>query len=217
MKLAAVSIILLAGIFVVVFGASSCSINHRSGDYTCTKQQDCAAGRTCQDGFCVLTMQLDSGVGKIDAPKQPPPDAGDSCPSQCTSCDTVAKTCVVDCAVNPNTCNGPVVCPTGYACDIRCTTTSSCRSGVNCLNATSCKLDCSGSESCRNVACGTGKCNVDCAGTGSCRGIGCAQSCACDVTCHAGALCTSITCPSGCFNTGLPGCTSQAPMCNTCP
>ncbi len=215
MKLAALWIALSA-IFVVTFGASSCSINHRSGDYTCSKQQDCSAGRICTDGFCVLQTQLDSGV-KMDAPK-PPPDASDGCPSVCTSCDTNAKTCVVDCAVNPSICNGPVVCPTGYACDVRCTTSNACRNGVNCLSSTSCTVTCSGSESCRNIACGTGKCSVDCSGTGSCRGVGCAQSCACDVTCHINASCTSLTCPSGCFGgTQFGGCTSLAPGCNTCP
>jgi len=203
----------LAAVWITLLVAG-CSINHRSGDYACTKQSDCAAGRICTDGFCVLQMQLDSGV-KMDGANHP--DGGDTCPSPCTSCDLGAKTCVVDCSVNPSACNNAVVCPTGFACDIRCSTSGSCKNGVNCLNAKSCAIDCSGTNSCRNLACGTGKCTVDCSGGSSCRGVGCAQSCACDVTCHIGSLCESVTCPSGCFSgSQLPGCTSLAPGCNTC-
>ena len=192
---------------------AACSIQHRTGEYACTKQSDCNNGRTCTDGFCVLP-----GGGNPDAPKTVDgathADAN-GCPPGCSTCDTTKHTCTIDC--RSSNCNGAVACPAGYKCDIQCDTDNSCRNGVDCTAALSCNVTCSGNSSCRNVSCGLGPCDVSCSGPSSCRGVACGNSCACDVTCTGSqscgdtAVCTSFACKSGL------GCTSVPTVCHSCP
>jgi hypothetical protein len=205
----------LVALWLVVLGfaiitASSCSISHRSDDFACTKQSDCSTGRTCTDGYCVAP-QLDSGVNT---------DGPTNCPAQCTSCNTNAKTCTIDCALNGTACNQQVTCPVGWSCNIDCSTPNSCRNGVTCANSQACTITCSGAQSCRTLTCGAGRCNVDCIGNGSCRNVTCGQACACDITCQANSLCANLTCkaPPNCTaQVPLLGCTSLTIGCNTCP
>lgn len=220
MKLVLAWIILLA---VAAITAGSCSINHASDQFECTKPADCAgfAGRTCTGGYCVLPG------GVVDAPKgadgrvadgrvtDAAIDAGNVCPAQCTSCDIGSDTCKIDCAVT--NCNAAVVCPPGWNCDVECTTTNSCRQGVTCTGDKACKINCSGAGSCRMLQCGSGKCDVACSGIQSCRGVACGQSCGCDVTCGLNAYCDTVTCTSFQCDTGR-GCSSQiSPSCDSCP
>lgn len=200
---------------LTALGAGSCSINHKSGDFECTKQSDCVGGRTCNGGYCVFP------TGTIDAP---PGDTvvvdgaidGNACPAQCTSCDLGSHTCRVDCAVS--SCNGPIVCPAGWNCDVACSTASSCRAGVTCTGAGTCKIACTGTGSCRDLQCGSGKCDITCSGSNSCRNVACSPSCGCDVKCTPGvASCEGVTCTAIQCDTGL-GCSSQITnSCDTCP
>src|SRR2546423_5386221 len=106
---------------------ASCSINHHSGEFTtCDKQSDCLGSQQCIGGVCQLPGGQDSGPpgdGK-------PPDAGKTCPAQCTSCRLDTMECTVDCAVSPATCNGQITCPEGFSCNILCSVTNSCRNGI---------------------------------------------------------------------------------------
>lgn len=192
---------------------AACSIQHRSGEYACTKQSDCNNGRTCTDGFCVLP-----GGGGPDAPKSiDAPSHGDSasCPAGCSTCNVGQKTCTIDC--RSSNCNGQVACPAGYKCDIQCDTDNSCRNGVDCTAALSCNITCSGGNTCRNVECGLGPCDVACSGVSSCRGVACNSSCACDVTCTGNQSCSdTIACTSLACKSGL-GCTSVPTVCHSCP
>lgn len=207
------SVLVLASI-----SAGSCSINHRSGEFECSKQSDCPDGRVCTGGYCVVPG------GTVDAPKSDGPaidgTPGDgpmnNCPPQCTSCDQGSHTCKIDCAVT--SCNSQVVCPTGWNCDVACTVSNSCRSGVKCpAGANSCNITCSGTGSCRSLECGTGKCDVACTGSMSCRGVDCGNSCGCDVKCGPGATCEAVQCTAFQCDTGL-GCSSMVvPSCRTCP
>jgi len=198
---------------------ASCSVSHRSGDFACENQADCASGRTCMDGFCVA-LQADASVpGDASVPVDggPPVDAN-LCPSQCTSCSNDTKTCNIDCRLNGGACNGPLKCPEGWNCNLLCSTTNSCRNGVTCPAGRSCTITCSGRQSCSKFACGTGQCNVDCTGQESCTDVSCGPACACDITCGLNAACTNLTCKSRDCN--LPrGCTSlplSTAACNTC-
>lgn len=184
--------------------AAGCSVSHKSGDFACDVQSDCANGRSCIDGFCVLPD--DGGV----------PDAL-VCPSVCTSCsfDQKQKSCTIDCALNGG-CTQQVTCPTGFSCQVLCSRDGACSNGVSCLGATSCKITCSGTQSCRGLVCGLGVCNVACTGNASCGEVSCGSSCACDVSCGGVALCRNLTCKPSC-NIGTRGCTSLAGNCNTCP
>lgn len=211
----------LAALVVAGLTAASCSINHRSGEYECVSQADCKDGRVCTGGYCIVP----GGVG-IDAPApgdgprpDGPPDAPQNvCPAQCSSCNTTAKTCKIDCAVTNCTGSQPIVCPQGWSCEILCTTANSCRAGINCINAKDCNITCSGTQSCRTLVCGTGPCDIECTGTSSCRGINCSNSCACDVTCGDAALCEQVTCSDfTCRDQLNGGCTSQRIGCETCP
>jgi hypothetical protein len=202
---------------IAIASAASCSVDHRSGDFTCETTADCTGGRVCDGGFCVQTEP-----DPPDAPPPGPPDAmrrpdANQCPEPCTSCDVEDKICTVDCAAADGLCTtGSIVCPDGWACDIRCTTQNSCRSGVNCLEARSCKLTCSGESACRGVQCGPGPCDISCTGQNSCRNIACNNSCACGVTCAAqGACADTVTCTSFQCDVGL-GCSTLPFGCNTC-
>lgn len=181
---------------------AGCSVSHRSGDFACDKQGECANGRSCVDGLCVLPE--DAGI-----------DGAGVCPSVCTSCTLDQRICTIDCARNGG-CRQLVTCPLGFACNVLCSQDSACTSGVNCTGGTSCKITCSGTQSCRNLSCGLGPCTVSCTGNASCGEIACGNSCSCDVTCSASALCRNLTCKQGCAS-GTRACTSLPLGCNTCP
>ena len=200
--------------------AVSCSIKHASEQYDCDTTADCAPlgdNRVCSDGICVVPGGNPKDAA-IDGPRIDAPIDGPMlvCPSQCTSCNLDKKECVIDCNTNPSACNAQITCPLGWACNVKCNTSSSCRMGVSCVQATSCKVECTGSFSCRNVACGAGPCSVGCSGSSSCSGIACNTSCACDVGCNNGASCFNVTCTKPQCDTGL-GCSSIPTGCNTCP
>ncbi|MBC7974013.1 MAG: hypothetical protein H7138_03440 [Myxococcales bacterium] len=214
----------------------SCSINHRSTDFLCERTSQCSTDRVCSDGFCVLRRPVDAGV-EIDAPLPPPPprDAAVVCPEQCTSCDTDAMSCTVDCARGGDVCDRPIVCPEGWTCDIKCTTRGSCNSGIDCTDAKSCSIgcvgpntcntiacdtsncsiDCIGENSCTNVDCGSGKCDLLCTGGQACEKVDCSRACACDVDCGLND-CLGVTCPSEDCTEFFGGCTSRPQGCNLC-
>ncbi|HEU4733010.1 MAG TPA: hypothetical protein VFT22_34185 [Kofleriaceae bacterium] len=189
--------------------ATGCSVSHRSEDFACGPDSRCAGNRVCIDGLCVIPD--DAGVR---------PDARQgSCPAQCTSCDGATKTCTIDCAVDANACAQRVTCPTGWSCEIACSTPNACRSGIICTNAKACTITCAGRQSCDTVVCGAGPCNVDCSGRDSCNEVSCGPSCACDVTCQFVSSCAALSCTSADCTSLSPfgGCTSEAQGCNTCP
>ncbi|NVB79993.1 MAG: hypothetical protein HOV81_16475 [Kofleriaceae bacterium] len=206
----------IIGLLIAVSATTSCSINHRSDQYACTKSSDCEPGRTCSDGFCITGEGPVVDAGKVDAPKTP--DGGQpGCPSQCTSCNATTKSCVIDCAMANGACNQPIVCPAGFKCDIRCNQDNACRQGINCLQGASCQISCSARQSCDQVACGPGACSVTCNGVQSCRNVACGNSCACDVMCTGNQACFggSISCSSIACRSGL-GCTSSPNLCHSC-
>ena len=210
----------LSVLVLAAISAGSCAINHKSGEFECSKQSDCANGRVCTGGYCVVPG------GTVDAPKNdgpitidgPPIDGSmNVCPAQCTSCNQGTHTCKIDCAAT--SCNGQVVCPPGWNCDVACSVANSCRSGVTCPpSGNSCNITCSGTGSCRSLECGTGKCDVNCTGSMACRGVNCGNSCGCDVKCAVGAACEAVQCTSFQCDTGL-GCSSQLNpgACEMCP
>ena len=171
--------------------ASSCSIDHPSDAFACTTPSQCSDGRSCVDGFCVVST-------------------GSACPSQCTTCDTAAKTCGIT-GGNGNT----ITCPSGFHCDITCAG-GNCRT-VDCSTAASCTILCSGEGSCEIVTCGAGPCDVTCSGKSSCKnGVNCQSSCACDVLCTGQQSCDSGSrCPMQACDSG-PGCTSLPASCDRC-
>jgi hypothetical protein len=210
-----IGMLVVAGVVAI-----SCSIKHPSEQFECATQADCDAlgdNRVCTDGLCVGTGGNGKDAG-VDAVKRDAagPDAA-VCPAACTSCSPEQKECLIDCAANPSACVPQVICPTGWACDIRCTTQNACRNGIDCRNSTSCSVDCAGNSACRNIACGPGSCDVSCTGINSCRGIQCGPSCACDVTCGGGALCESVFCTALTCRTFEGGCDSMRTGCETCP
>lgn len=210
MKLAIAGGVFAVGIAAVL----SCSINHRSDQYSCAVNGDCENGRVCENGFCVVPGAT------LDAPRNdapgPPIDAAASCPGQCTSCNMQQKTCTIDCKLT--NCSGKVTCPPGYNCTILCNVENACRSGVSCEQSTACAVECTGRQSCEDVVCGPGPCAVECSGVQSCRNVSCANSCACDVTCTGGQSCSEgIRCTSfACRNNTGRGCTSVPAFCHSC-
>jgi hypothetical protein len=215
-KVLVATVMTVAMMFVI---ATSCSINHRSDQFSCSKPSDCSDGRECINGSCVVPG------GDIDAApgdgKPPPPD-GRTCPDGCTSCDFNTMKCTIDCAGGAD-CTRELACPAGgWNCIFLCTVNDACSNGIDCSQAKSCSLTCSGARSCDNVNCGTGKCTASCTGTNACRGVDCSQSCACDVTCNGNVgACfdPGVFCPLssvvGTCDTGL-GCTSQPTGCHHC-
>jgi hypothetical protein len=213
MKLAAYWLLGLA------LAAAGCSVSHRSGDFTCERQMDCASGRTCIDGFCVAP-QADASVpgdARVLIDAAPPSDAN-LCPSVCTSCSNDTTTCNIDCQRNGGACNGPIKCPEGWDCNVLCSTINSCRNGVTCPAGRPCNITCSGRMSCSKFACGSGACAIECTGLDSCTDLSCGTACACDITCGISASCNGLTCKSedctlrrGCTSLSLP-----TTLCNTC-
>jgi hypothetical protein len=202
-----IRVLILAGLAAL---AAGCSVDHRSGEFTCSRQQDCSGNRVCVGGWCV----------DPSAPDAAGPDAGgradaNQCPVPCTSCDPAAKQCTIDADQLPN--SDSITCPTGWTCDILCTQENTCRDGIDCLAAAGCTITCSGDNACRDIECGPGPCEVACSGDDSCRGVDCSTSCACDVTCTGNQSCgDAILCPGFACDTGV-GCTSFPPTCNDCP
>ena len=201
----------------------SCSVNHRSGDYACAKQSDCASPRVCEQGFCTVPpgVPIDGPPSTVDGhlnqDASTHPDASSNiCPSICTSCDLGSHKCKIECNLNPSSCNGTVTCPDGFDCNIDCNTPNACRNGVDCTNAAACAITCVGTGSCRGLQCGDGPCSVFCTGSSSCRGIACNGSCACDVECGSISLCQDISCPGLACDTVTGGCNLTGPGCNTC-
>lgn len=171
---------------------SACSINERSGDYSCAVQTDCSSGRVCTDGLCIVGGTGSNGMG---------------CPTGCTTCNVAAKTCAID---GGNT----VTCPTGWDCAVTCSRQGSC-SKVDCDGAKSCTLTCSGTESCKDVRCRSGQCKVTCSGQNSCDAVDCQSSCACDVTCAQNACNQNPLCPAPACATAT-GCSSMPASCGGC-
>lgn len=211
----------LTALALTVIASSSCSINHKSGDYVCTVQADCEPGRLCLNGYCIVPGGVIDAPKLTDAPKRDAPQMIDSpmnvCPPQCTSCAEGSKTCTIDCGLTNCNGNNPIVCPTGYNCAILCSTNNACANGIDCGSAASCAITCSGAGSCRNIECGTGDCDVKCQGQNSCRGIDCGDSCACDVSCAFNSSCEFLTCSSQQCDPVGRGCSSLPPGCDTCP
>lgn len=203
----------ILGLFIAVSATTSCTINHRSDQYACTKNSDCDPGRTCSDGFCISGGNIIADAPKGDAPKSP--DGGNACPSQCTSCNSATKSCVIDCSMANGACNEEITCPAGFKCDIRCNSEGACRKGINCLQAASCQIACASRQSCEDVVCGPGACSLTCNGVNSCRDVSCGNSCACDVTCTGSQSCLGVQCSSLACRSGL-GCSSASSFCHSC-
>lgn len=182
---------------------TSCAVHRRSSDLpTCTTDLDCLLvnGGVCDHGYCV--------------------DAGSVCPSPCTSCDLVDKTCDVQCD-SSHIC-GAVKCPPGFDCTIRCDT-GTC-GDIDCAGATHCRIDCRSAMACGNLNCGPAACDISCNGQGACPSIDCANSCRCDVSCNAnGVACPNMSCRVAaggpCTRNGSAGgnCSSNPTGCDTCP
>lgn len=209
MRTAAIVIAFAAGIA----GAASCFVDRRSGEFTCTKDEDCAGlepARTCDEGagFCV---------------------PGD-CPAQCNGgCNQDAKTCTINCLA-AGTCDN-VHCPGEYTCSINCNAPNACdrvdcgeskACTITCLGANACgnvdcggpgdpecTVTCNGNNACGDVTCDEAACTVLCIGNGACGDIDCVDSCNCRASCLTGS-CGDVTCPAGCTQ-GM-GCGG----CNTC-
>lgn len=195
------AVVALAGFAAV--SSTSCFVHRRSGDLpTCTTDLDCVLVNlgVCDHGYCV--------------------DASSACPSPCTSCDLIDKTCEVQCSAGTGC--GAVQCPPGFDCTIRCGNTSC--GDIDCAEAKRCKIDCSGAMACGNVNCGPAECEISCSGQNACPSIDCASSCKCDVTCNnSGTACPSMSCPmvdgTSCTRLGSAGgnCDSNPAGCDTCP
>lgn len=202
----------LAALLAFAISMPACDVNHKSGEYACSKNTDCDSGRICNEGFCIVSEKT------VDAPRGDGPrgDAmGSSCPPGCTACNLSEKTCTINCMAGAN-CTNTVTCPTGYKCDILCNTDNACRNGVNCQASKACNVECTGKQSCQNVQCGPGPCDVACMGVASCKGVSCNSSCACDVACTGNQSCTSgIQCTSPACDSGS-GCTSMPLFCRNC-
>lgn len=200
---------------LVLLGLAACSVDHRSGDFVCTRTADCTGNRVCVDGFCVdptapdAAGGIDGRPGTVDARVD-----ADLCPPECTTCDPAAHSCFIDCSGNSD-CNSTVHCPTGWSCQIQCDGDNSCRNGIDCRDADACTISCGGQSSCRGVVCGFGPCDIQCTAENACRNIDCQASCACDVLCAVQGTCgDSISCPFGC-DAGF-GCSSSFPGCAVC-
>jgi hypothetical protein len=195
--------------------AASCSINHRSSEFTeCMRQADCSNGQSCIEGICQNPNNNNDAGTDADVR----PDAL-VCPSQCTSCRVDRLECRVDCSVSPATCNIKITCPEGWNCTVLCSGQNSCRSGIDCTAGKSCNIECSGTQSCRDIECGAGPCTTACTGSQSCRNVDCNDSCKCDVTCANAASCEGLTCSEPFCSVGGRGCSSSlVPACTTpCP
>ncbi len=211
----------LASAALAALTLAACGIDARSPLYRCEGPSDCASGRVCRDGWCVVAGDenpIDAGI------TPPPPDAAvvgepdaASCPAPCTSCDQ--DTCTVDCSVG-GSCPDLVVCPPDLACIVVCAGTDSCGAGVDCSAASSCDIGCTARDACSGaVVCGAGPCEVDCSQRQACTGgVDCSDSCSCEtrcsgfMSCHVQPQCPFFFCSDGfdCSAVG-PGCDQCAP------
>ncbi len=212
---------------------STACFDPRSDDYTCGPAGECAAGRVCQQGWCVVAAAIidsappdsyvppyDGAPDAIPPPDAPPlPDAGIAdafvCPPQCTDC--VTAPCHIDCAVT-GACPTLVVCPPGLQCKVECGP-SACLAGIDCSAASSCIIECSGDGSCAGpITCGAGRCRAECGGAPSCTGgIDCATACQCDTFCiGVGSCAPEPLCPGPAQCDNGTDCTSVPGPCNTC-
>lgn len=200
-----------------------CLVDRRSDEFRCAVPTDCAYGRTCELGWCVVSGSQgpDGGGGGVDGAPQPTPDGAVSTsacdPTQCTECDA-SGTCVIRCDTVDSCSSQVVQCQADVPCRVECTGLDSCDQSINCQAASSCEILCTGDGSCSDsIQCGSGPCNVTCTGITSCRSrVECEDSCACDTTCSDFASCAFLRCPGNtCRVDGE--CSSIAdPSCNTC-
>ena len=221
MKARALSLLLgltLAGVWI----ASACLVDRKSDLLACTVQTDCASGRVCESGFCVVDEN--------------------ACPSECKSCDmsVTPHICVLDgnngasftCPKNvhcditcasADACNN-ITCATGSSCTIVCSAGSACND-ITC-SGKSCNVMCTVANACDNVTCGggdNGSCAIACTADGACNSVHCPSACSCAVTCGTATACGGISCPKGqgnkyCTasqNDGEP-CITTAPNCDQC-
>lgn len=185
---------------------AGCQVDTRSDGFRCELPDDCAAGRTCVDGWCVLGDD-DAGVE--------PPDAL-VCPPVCDACE--AGRCVIRCDA-ASACAAEVVCPAGIPCTVECTGVGSCGGGVDCSASSDCDVECVAMTSCAGaISCGTGPCLVRCTAPDSCgSNIDCNSACACDVECTgAGSCAGNEDCPGGGSCDPGEGCTSAPNPCHSC-
>ncbi|HUH01643.1 MAG TPA: hypothetical protein VML75_06585 [Kofleriaceae bacterium] len=198
-----------------------CSIEHKSGQFACTTEADCSAGRTCTGGFCVAVESDIDANNPADADPADPDgsmnaDASTDCPPTCTSC--VTTTCVINCGT-ANACPDAVVCPAGWSCKVECEGLGACAMAVDCSQATNCLIECTNTDTCQGpISCGPGRCRVECGGDNSCAaGIACQDSCQCDTFCDGlGACATAPTCPPPGQCTSGINCISGPGPCFTC-
>ena len=204
--------------------ASACSIESRSQDYTCTTTSECADGRVCVQGWCVVGSPggpSDGGPGAIaDAAPPAPPDAGvtpdaSSCPPPCTSCEE--GVCLVECLQSAS-CTERIVCPFDLACEVVCAGVGSCLSGIDCTASRSCDVSCTARSACfGSIECGAGPCRVECGSRETCAtGIDCSDSCACETSCRGLDSCGAAPeCPSDRCTDGID-CTAEGSDCDVC-
>jgi len=214
---------------LVALAATACGFDRRSPGYACQPGDDCGAGRTCSQGWCVDIGGDAGDAGGGDAapvadadPNQPDAALGGPdafvCPGVCSSC-TVDGTCIIACDAT-GSCASGVVCPAGIPCKVECNGASSCAGAIDCSAATSCRVECTNQDACAGaIACGSGVCRVECGGSGSCSGgIDCVDACQCDTFCTGSGSCAvAPTCPppSQC-TTGGGECTGVPGPCNSC-
>ncbi|MGE0399054.1 MAG: hypothetical protein AB7T06_20255 [Kofleriaceae bacterium] len=161
---------------------SSCWVDRRTSDFTCKTDNDCLSfspSRVCDTdlGYCV------PGTNPTD------------CPPQCNAgCNKNQMTCAIACG-NGASCDGELVCPSGWDCTIDCGT-GAC-DAVTCQPGADCTINCNGGGACGDIECGDGRCDIVCMGGGACGTIDCNDS-SCDVTCNGGGACPRVECDNAC-------------------
>lgn len=152
---------------------AACFVERPSQSFECSDNADCsgfAENRQCRSGYCVVP----------------------NCPSDCTSCDEEAQTCLVECSSSASC--GNVICPSGWDCTINCI----------------------GGNACNDVDCFSGsRCAITCSGTDACRTVDCSSACKCDLACAAGA-CDTPDCPTVGNGTNQVQCTADGSPTGTC-
>ena len=201
----------------VLLGLVACSVEARSDGFRCEISDDCDGDRVCDQGWCVAG---DEGGG------------GD-CPAACSEC--IGATCVINCP-NANVCDGAIVCPSGFDCEVNCDGNNTC-AAVDCSAADSCRVSCNGTRSCGGsiICADEGSCEIDCDGEDSCAGsitsgagpteidcaidtctggIDCAGACRCAVECSGD--CVEPSCPMGDTCSSNNGGCETTGQCDTC-
>jgi len=222
------------GLLLAACCVGACGIEARSPLFQCDGPADCAEGRVCRDGWCVIgsAPEVDAGGRPPDAGMEPKPDASlpdasiadaaapdaSDCPAPCTRCEN--DRCFVDCDAD-GSCPDRVVCPPGLACTVACAGVSSCAAGVDCTASTDCAVTCTARDACAGgIACGPGACTVGCTARNTCaEGIDCANSCSCDTDCSGTGACDiEPACPPGSLFGCRSGvdCTTSGFGCDVC-